>query len=118
MNKRYAMVNGKEIAQVLQTPFTHIECGDDVFDHTHYYDEATREIRPKLAFDYVLDIEGLTVTLTGLPEGVLVETNGMDTLTDDKPVVITYDVPDTYEIQLSGCPECLNTGLEVFVGDA
>lgn len=118
MTKRYAMIIGKEIVQTLQTPFMHVECEPDVFDDTHFFDEVAGMILQKAPLDYTLGIEGFTATLTGLPSGLTVEANGMNTTTDEEPLMITFDVPGTYRIELSGLVEYLDDSLEVTVGDA
>ncbi|MGQ7253987.1 hypothetical protein [Vreelandella titanicae] len=86
-------------------------------DTTHYAD-SEHVIRAKRPLEFELATESLTVTLTGLPSGVNVETNGLDTDTDEDPLEITYDVPGTYEIKLSGHVEYMDLALEVTVGDA
>ena len=100
------------------SPFEFIPCGEDVGDTTHYVDMSTKEIKAKRPLEIHQDIEGLVVTLTGPPAGVTVETNNMHTVTDDEPLVITYDVPGTYHIALAGHVEYLDKTLEVSVGDA
>ncbi|WP_278369494.1 hypothetical protein [Vreelandella titanicae] len=114
---RYAIVDDTgRITQLYSTNSYFVPCGDDVSDTTHYADSANviHEKRPQ---EFGLITEGLTVTLTGLPSGVNVETNGLDTDTDEDPLEITYDVPGTYEIKLSGHVEYLDHALEVTVGN-
>ena len=116
---RYAVADAEgRISWVTSGPYLYIACDESVSDDTHYVDIQTGEIEAKQAFDIQPVIEGLTVTLAGLPAGLAVVTNGMDTLTDDDPLVITYDVPGTYEITLRGHVEYLDRVEEVTVGDA
>lgn len=121
---RYAVATPSgEIVRVLSGNLHYVqipndEGGESVDDMTHYVDVATREIREKRPFDYDVAITDLTATITGLPEGLTVETNGQRGTTDSKPLAITYDVPGSYEIELSGLPEYLDETLEVTVGDA
>lgn len=112
-----AMSDGR-IRGVTTGPYLYVRCDETVNDVTHYVDVATGEIQLKQALEFELSTDGLTATLTGLPEGVTVATNGLDTDTDGDPLVITYDVPGTYEITLSGHVEYLDHDLEVTVGDA
>ncbi|MGP9796212.1 hypothetical protein ACT3UJ_02455 [Halomonas sp. 86] len=97
--------------------YIEIEDGADVIDVTHYVDVETREIKDKQPLAYEVDNSGLTVTLTDLPSGLAVEANGQRAITDSEPLVITFDVPGTYRIELSGLVEYLNETLEVTVDD-
>lgn len=106
------------IAWVSKGPYLYIPCDDTVRDDTHYVDAATGEIHAKRPIDAEQSIDGLTVTLAGLPAGLTVATNGLDTVTDGTPLVISYDLPGTYEIRLSGHIEYLDRIEEVTVGDA
>ncbi|MBT2772915.1 hypothetical protein J7J47_11845 [Halomonas sp. ISL-60] len=112
-----AMSDGR-IRGVTTGPYLYVRCDETVNDVTHYVDVATGEIQLKRGLEFELTTGGLTVTLTGLPAGMSVETNGTNTETDDAPLVITYDVPGTYAITLSGHVEYLDDTLEVVVGDA
>lgn len=105
-----------QIMQVVNGPYRYIKCTGNVMDNTHYADEAgvIHEKRP-LTFDETVD--GLTLTLSGLPAGLRATTNGMDTVTDDEPLVIEYDVPGTYEIKLSGHVAYLDRVEEVTIGE-
>ncbi len=115
----YAMAGpGGRIIQVTNGPYLYIACDDTVRDDTHYVDVATGEIHAKRPIYAEQSIDGLTVTLAGLPAGLTVATNGMDTVTDGTPLVITYDLPGTYEIRLSGHIEYLDRVEEVTVDDA
>ena len=116
---RYAVADPKgRISWVTTGPYLYIACDDTVRDDTHYVDVATGEIHAKRPIDAEQSIDGLTVTLAGLPAGLTVATNGMDTVTDGTPLVISYDLPGTYEIRLSGHVEYLDCTEEVTVDDA
>lgn len=113
----YAMVDDDgAILQITHGPYRYIKCAEYVTDDTHYADEASviHEKRP-LTFDETVD--GLTLTLSGLPAGLRATTNGMETVTDDEPLVIEYDVPGAYEIKLSGHVEYLDRVEEVTIGE-
>ncbi|MBS3670208.1 hypothetical protein [Vreelandella boliviensis] len=115
---RYAIVDDTgRITQLYSTNSYFVPCDDDVSDTTHYAD-SEHVIHAKRPLEFELTTEGLTVMLSGLPTGVNVETNGLDTVTDEDPLEITYDVPGAYEIKLSGHVEYLDTSLEVTVDDA
>ncbi|WP_339119213.1 hypothetical protein [Halomonas sp. BMC6] len=116
---RYAVAEPSgRIAWVSKGPYLYVACDDTVRDDTHYVDVATGEIQPKRPLEMHQGIEALKVTLAGLPAGLTVATNGMDTVTDGTPLVITYDLPGTYEIRLSGHIEYLDRVEEVTVDDA
>lgn len=115
---RYAVADPKgRISWVTTGPYLYIACDESVRDDTHYVDVGTGEIQPKRPIDAEQSIDGLKVTLAGLPAGLTVATNGMDTVTDDTPLVIEYDLPGTYTIRFSGHVRCLDHELEVTVGD-
>ena len=115
---RYAIVDDAgRITQLYSTNSYFVPCGDDVSDTTHYAD-SEHVIQDKRPLEFELTAEGLTVTLEGLPAGVTVATNGLDTDTDGEPLAIAYDVPGTYEITLSGHVEYLDHVMEVTVDDA
>lgn len=116
---RYAVADPKgRISWVTTGPYVYIACDESVRDDTHYVDVATGEVHAKRQIDAALSIDGLTVTLAGLPAGLTVATNGMDAVTDGTPLVISYDLPGTYEIRLSGHVEYLDRVEEVTVDDA
>ena len=98
--QRYALASGHESAS------------------THYVDVATRQVRAKRSLELSQRIDGMTITLDGIPAGVTVATNGQQVVTDGTPLVITFDVPGTYRIQLNGHIEYLEETLEVTVDDA
>lgn len=105
------------IAGITSGPYLYVRCDSSVSDVTHYVDAETREIKDKKPLAYGVTSSGLTVTLTELPGGLNVETNGQQAVTDGEPLVITFDIPGTYRIELSGLVEYLNDALEVTVDD-
>ena len=112
----YAMADDTgRILQVAQTSYTYVLASEDVSDTTHYVKSG--ELYPKQELSFSIERDGFVVTLTGLPAGLTVATNGMDTVTDDTPLVIEYDLPGTYTIRFSGHVRCLDHELEVTVGD-
>lgn len=115
MNYTYAVVNDKEINQVLSTTFLHVECADDVSDITHFYNTDTSQIELKHELQYTISVDGLEVTISGLPENLYVHTNNMHTMTDSEDLVVEYDIPGIYTIELSGRAEYLITTIDVEV---
>ncbi|WP_286902125.1 hypothetical protein [Vreelandella sedimenti] len=115
MNYTYAVVQDKEIMQIMSTPFLYVECADDVNDITHFYNTDTASIELKYELQYTLTTDGLEVTISGLPENLNVNTNNMHTMTDSEDLVIEYDIPGIYTIELSGRPEYLLTTIDVVV---
>lgn len=117
--QHYAMATQDgAIQQTISGPYLYIPCDESVSDTTHYVDAETHEIKAKRALEIHQGISGLTVTLAGLPAGLRVQTNGMETVTDDDPLVIEYDVPGTYQLRLTGHIEYLAHAQEVTVEDA
>ena len=115
----YAMADGHgRIFQTLSGPYSYHQCGEEVSDTTHYVDVSTGEIMPKRPLQTHMRIDDMTVTLEELPAGVTIATNNMTAVSDDEALVITYDVPGTYEISLRGHVEYLDQTLEVTVDDA
>jgi len=120
---KYAVSDLKgEITQVLSgSPlYIRVPNDSDVLDTTHYVDVETETVLPKRPIEVVVEqgADPLSITLTGVPSGVTLSTNGMETKTDDQPLVIEYDVPGTYTISFSGLVNYLDHELEVTVGDA
>ncbi|QKS24586.1 hypothetical protein [Vreelandella titanicae] len=115
MSYTYAMVSDKEINTVLTTPFLHVLCDDDVSDITHYYNTDTSQIELKYELQYTLSTNGLEVTISGLPENLHVQTNNLNTMTDEEDLVIEYDIPGTYTIEFSERVEYLDTTINVEV---
>lgn len=119
MLNRYAFVSGEgRIESILSGPMRYVECSSETRDTTHYFDNTLGVIRRKEALRYQQNTRGLVVTFEGVPSGVKVETNGMETIADNEPLVIEYDVPGTYTIIFSGHVRYLDHELEVTVGNA
>lgn len=113
----YAMVRPDgRITQIMTAPYWLLACDATISDDTHYADMATGAIYPKRMAEVAQSVDGLTVTLSGLPAGMTVSSNGMSTMTDDDPLVIDYDLPGTYAVELSGHVEYQDTTVEVTVG--
>ncbi|MGP9590741.1 hypothetical protein [Halomonas sp. AOP42-B2-16] len=113
---RYAMVSDKgEILQITSGPYRYVACDDTIDDSAHYVDvDNNFYLKELIALDK--NVDGLAVTFAGLPEGLEVKTNGVDTITDSAPLVIEYDVPGTYTISFSGLVNYLDHQMEVTVG--
>lgn len=106
------------IVRVIAGPYDYLPCDESVRDDTHYVDVDAGEIQPKRPLETHQGVDGLTVTLMGLPAGLAVATNNMETVTDDQPLVIEYDLPGTYTVRFSGHVQYLDHEMEVTVGDA
>ncbi len=110
-----------EITQVLSgSPlYVRVPNDSDVLDTTHYVDVETETVLPKqpLQFTVEQNDNSLSITLTGLPAGVTVSSNSMETVTDGEPLVVEYDIPGTYTITLTGRVEYLDHETEVTVDD-
>ena len=115
MNYTYAVVQDNEIMQIMSTPFLYVECADDVSDIIHFYNTDTASIELKYELQYTLTTDALEVTISGLPENLNVNTNNMHTMTDSEDLVIEYDIPGIYTIELSGRPEYLLTAIDIEV---
>ncbi|MBT2771304.1 hypothetical protein J7J47_03550 [Halomonas sp. ISL-60] len=117
MNYTYAVVQDKEIMQMMTTPYLYVECIDTVSDITHYYNTDSQEIEHKMDLQYDIQINGLEVTITGLPTDLNVYTNNMHTQTDNEDLIIEYDIPGLYKIEISGRAEYLETTIDVEVSE-
>lgn len=117
MMKNYAVADDSgNIMQIYSTSNRMIPCGERVNDVEYYVDENDN-VEHKRPLEFDVATNELTATISGLPAGLKVDSNNNDIITDDMPLVITYDLPGTYEIRLSGHIQYLNQTLEVTVGD-
>lgn len=115
---KYAMASDKgEILQITSGPYRYVACDDTIDDSAHYVG-ADNNFYLKELITLDKNVDGLAVTFTDLPEGLEVKTNGMDTITDNEPLVIEYDIPGTYTVRFSGHVRYLDHELEVTVGNA
>lgn len=88
-----------------------------VNDARYYVDVATKTLHAKRKVTAQPIVNGLTVTLDGLPAGLVVMTNGQQATTDGGPLTIHYDLPGKYVIWLRGHSHFIDTTLEVALGD-
>jgi hypothetical protein len=93
-----------------------IECDSDVSDTTHYVSGG--KVKKKTAFTYQVKLQGLMLTIEGLPVNTMITVGAYSVLTDNKPTVIEFDIPGTYTVTLNGLIGYLEEDLEVTVGDA
>ena len=115
----YAVSDDKgEILQIYGTQNTFTPCDAEVSDTTHYLDTNTGVLERKRDINPEVTTNGLQVTITNLPPGTRIFTNGMEGYADINPTVILYDVPGTYSIELVGLVEYRETSLEVTVGNS
>lgn len=107
-SKKFALCQAKDF----------VECDDSVTYDEHYVDVQEKAIREKRHIDAGYVSAGLALTLEGLPKGLNVVTNGVNTVTDNEPLIIEYDLPGTYTVRFSGHAQYLDHEMEVTVGDA
>jgi len=88
-----------------------------VNDARYYVDVATKALHPKREVTAQPIVNDLSVTIDGLPAGLVVMTNRQQAITDGGPLLIHYDLPGTYAISLRGHPHFIDTTLEVALGD-
>ena len=113
----YAMADeAGKILQVINGPYRYVKCSVAVMDNTHYANEAD-EIVEKQTLVVSVRTDDLTITLSGVPSGMTVKTNGMEAISDDEPLEIEYDLPGPYTVSLSGLVEYLDDEIEVTVGE-
>ncbi|SDI27793.1 hypothetical protein SAMN04487867_10458 [Vreelandella titanicae] len=114
-----AKYNG-EIAQVITGGARYIKVpdGEDIADDTHYVDTQTDAVLAKSELEFKVSVDGLAVTIDGLPEDLTVTANNMQVMTDSTPLVVIFDVPGAYSIELGGRIDYLSQVVEVAVGDA
>lgn len=112
----YAMINtNNSIMQVLTTPYLHVECDSEVDDTTHYYNSELQQLELRKEITYDLVVNDLSVTISNLPVGLKVKSNGMETITDDTDLEIEYDIPGAYQIEIYGRVDYLTTSFFVDV---
>ena len=103
--------------QAKHEPRKLIHCALDVSDETHYVDGGL--LCRKSHYNVPFKQEGLTVTLSDVPEGTVVATDAVQAVADASgSVAIHYDVPGTKHITLSGHFRYIDTALEGTVDDA
>lgn len=88
---------------------------DEVGDTTHYVKLPEEEALPKTPLTYTLDTTGLTATITGLPAEMKVFYQGQHIVTDDDPTEIEFELPGTYQLEMTGSVPHLDETLEVTV---
>jgi hypothetical protein len=119
MDTHYAVVDSLgAISSIYSSPYRFVRCDEQVSDISHYYDNKQECLLPKRKLQTSITTDGLVVTLSGLPRGLTVSTNGATATTEDDDLTIEYDLPGTYKIELSGLVEYLDHELEVTVDDA
>lgn len=74
-------------------------------------------LKRKEELNYSISYERYSVRLKGLPDGLLVLTNGTQAVTDGEEVIVNYDIPGTYKIHIRGLAKYAETVLEVTIGD-
>lgn len=96
----------------------YIPGSEGVSEKTHYVDTSSKKhtAKEKQAINTRHKIEGLTVVFSELPPGTVVSVNDNRTVSDKDGLVIEFDVPDTYYIELTPSPQYLREALEVFLG--
>lgn len=122
----YDPVSG-EILGLMESPVVeHVEAqglpylsaGEDVSDEIHFVDLSSTppSIVNKQVLDVGTSVTGSSVTLTGLPDGTLVSTEGLEGFPDNGELEIEFDIPGVYRIELFPPPQYLGTSLEVTIG--
>ncbi|KFF48088.1 hypothetical protein GY26_15945 [Gammaproteobacteria bacterium MFB021] len=112
----YAIVEDDgTISRVHSTPDLYVEASPDVTDATHYYDRDSREIREKLPAEVSASVDGLTITLVGVPVGALVDIRGHRQQAESDTLTVEVDAPGQYDIRVHGVPRYLDAALTVEV---
>ncbi|MCF2913380.1 hypothetical protein [Halomonas sp. Cn5-12] len=101
----------------VKAPKSSIRITAPVDDARYYVDVATKTLHAKRELNAQPVVNGLSVTINGLPAGIWVMTNGQQATTDGGSLFIQYDLPGTYAIYLRGHPHLIDTTLEVTLGD-
>lgn len=94
---------------------------DQPVDTAQFYVDVSVEPhvrRPRLDYEPLVSLEGLTATLTGVPAGVRVTVGERSILADDEPTELAFDRPGVYRVALRGDPHYVVKSLEVSVGEA
>lgn len=91
-----------------------VEVAEGVSDITHYIHEG--EAVEKAALYPSVEVDGFTATITGLPDGLEVEFDGVTAITDDDPLEIEVDEPGTYRLRIDGGAPYISTEVEITFG--
>lgn len=91
-----------------------IEVSEGVTDATHYI--ANGQAVEKSAIAPSVSIDGDTATVTGIPPDLEVSFDGVIAITDDEPLELTVDEPDTYTLRIDGGAKYFDTEVEIDFG--
>ncbi|MDF3917530.1 hypothetical protein P3W43_01530 [Salinicola salarius] len=92
------------ISAIHQTPDRYVEATADIRDDTHYFDLDSETIQPKATPDIQASVDGLVVTLTGVPVGAIIAVNGISDTADAETFEIDLEAPGAYQIRVYGVP--------------
>lgn len=108
------------IDAIIGNYFGVVKCTGEESSDTHYVDISVEphELKEKEPLSLSQEADGLTVTITGIPEGSQVLLDNGDTVADGEPLTIEFDLPGTYTIEIEPPVQWLAETLEVTVGDA
>lgn len=91
-----------------------VPVSDLVDDSTHYI--ANGKAVEKAAISPSVSIDGDTATVTGIPPDLEVSFGGVIAITDDEPLELTVDEPDTYTLRIYGGAKYFDTEVEIDFG--
>lgn len=80
----------------------------------HYIENGV--VQNKTPLDFVTTVNGMTVTMTGLPAGCVVRVGADELETDELPTEIEFEVAGTYLLRIDGGAKHTDENLEVTVG--
>lgn len=115
---RYAIIEegaAGQINRILSTTDTYIEVPDDVSDDTHFFNQDIGAVEPKATPEVTASVDGLVVTLTGVPVGAAISVNGISDTADAETFEIELEAPGRYQIRVFGMPAYRERSLTVEV---
>ncbi|WP_110665210.1 hypothetical protein [Salinicola halophilus] len=113
----YAIVNDEGfIERTHAAPNRYIEVGSEVSDTTHYFDHDADEIRKRESYELEQSLDGLTLTLTGLPDGTRATVAGHQDIARDGALKVEFDQPGSYNVFLEAGPRYMDCEFDVEVG--
>lgn len=118
---QYAMYSeGGRVEIVIGYYFGAMKCEGHETSDTHYVDTTVtpHKMRERQPLTVTTETAALSATLSGIPIGSNIWTDGGDITThDDEPLTIEFDLPGTYTIEIMPPVQYLDESMEVTVGD-
>lgn len=117
---RYAVVDSAgRIRSIRSGPYQYVPCDETVGDDTHFvsFGDDGPEFRERQPLDYSSSVDGLTLLLSGLPEGAVVSVAGGEVVADTSGIVeVEFDIPGDQHVLIRAPLAYRDEELEVTIG--